>query len=178
MKSRNKTPYKVGLWAFVSNMLFMAQSKIAYASTFKFSFDSNGMIKITGSSKESSITAWQEFLSKYRNLVILLAAIAALTMVVLFIIGFIRLGASAGNPNARSEAIKGIIVTGIATALLGSVSLITYLSYSALGPINNSEEKKDSGNHSKVEIQTSEDSYANLVEKEGVLIYEKLSSAT
>ena len=50
--------------------------------------------------------------------------VATLTFVVLFIINFVKLGAAADNPNQRSEALKGLLHTGIALALLGGVTII------------------------------------------------------
>lgn len=41
------------------------------------------------------------------------------------------MGATAGNPMERQKCITGLIITGIATALLGSTALFVGLFYSA-----------------------------------------------
>lgn len=69
---------------------------------------------------------------KYRTFIVGLAGVAAVTMVALFIVQFIKLGQSAGNPQARSQALAGVLWTGVAAAGLGSVSLITALFYKAI----------------------------------------------
>jgi hypothetical protein len=53
-------------------------------------------------------------------------------MIVLFIVQFMKLGASAGNPQARSQALTGVLWTGIAAALLGSVTIIVGFFYNAI----------------------------------------------
>lgn len=50
--------------------------------------------------------------------------VATLTFVILFIINFVKLGAAADNPSQRSEALKGLLHTGIALALLGGITII------------------------------------------------------
>ena len=49
--------------------------------------------------------------------------VCSLTMVVLFIINFVKLGTAAGNPQERAQATKNLLYLGIATALLGAVTL-------------------------------------------------------
>lgn len=53
-------------------------------------------------------------------------------MLLLFIFKFTKLGIYADNPQKRAEIVKGLWVTGIATALLSSVSLFTYIFYTML----------------------------------------------
>ena len=53
-------------------------------------------------------------------------------MVVFFIINFMKLGSSAGNPQARSQALTGVLWTGLAAAGLGAVSIIAGFFYNAL----------------------------------------------
>lgn len=96
---------------------------------FDVEYGPDGMIV---SGQDSSDSAWQTLLSKYKNFITGIAAVGAVTMVVLFIIQFMKLGASAGNPQARSHAITGIIVTGIAAAGLGAAALITGIFYKAI----------------------------------------------
>ena len=46
-----------------------------------------------------------------------------------FVLQFIRLGASAGNPMEREKVLKGIIWTGIGTAGCGAATLIFSLAF-------------------------------------------------
>jgi hypothetical protein len=75
---------------------------------------------------------WTTVLEKYRGFIVGVSGIGAITMVVLFIMQFLKLGASAGNPQARSQALSGVLWTGIAAAGLGSVSLVVGLFYHGL----------------------------------------------
>ena len=53
-------------------------------------------------------------------------------MIGIFIVNFIKLANSKGNPQARSKAVGALIFTGIATAMLGSIVTITKLFYNFL----------------------------------------------
>lgn len=86
-----------------------------------------------GFTSGGSASAWEDFIGKYRNFITGIAGIGAVTMVVLFIIQFIKLGASAGNPQARSQALVGVLWTGIAAAGLGAVTIIVGFFYNAVG---------------------------------------------
>lgn len=92
----------------------------------------DGLVKLTKDKNVDNVAAWKVFIIKYRKFVVGIAGFAAVTMVFLFIKNFLKLGAVANNPQARSEALKGLLVTGIATALLGSVATITALFYNTL----------------------------------------------
>lgn len=76
--------------------------------------------------------AWQTLLTKYKGFITGVAAVAAVTMLILFIIQFMKLGASAGNPSARAQAIVGVLWTGIATAGLGAAAIITAIFYNSI----------------------------------------------
>lgn len=76
--------------------------------------------------------AWGTLITKYKGFITGIAAVGAVTMVVLFIMQFLKLGASAGNPQARSQALVGVLWTGIAAAGLGAVALITGIFYNAV----------------------------------------------
>mgnify|MGYP001164619204 FL=1 len=73
---------------------------------------------------QDSNSAWNNFLGKYRNFIVGVAGVGSITMVILFIKQFIKLGASSDNPVERSRALQGILWTGIATAGLGAVAII------------------------------------------------------
>ena len=97
-------------------------------------FDSEGNLTVSGGGFDDagSSKAWEDFIKKYRNFITGIAGIGAVTMVVLFIVQFMKLGASAGNPQARSQALVGVLWTGIAAAGLGAVTLIVGFFYNAV----------------------------------------------
>lgn len=76
--------------------------------------------------------AWQTFIDKYRFWISGFSGIAAVTMILFFIINFMKLGASSGNPQGRSNAIQGLVWTGLAAAGLGGVSIVVAFFYNAL----------------------------------------------
>lgn len=71
-------------------------------------------------------------LDEYRGIVTFISAVGMLSMIMFFIFNFIELGNSKGNPQARQKAINGLIASGLATAGLGSVYLITQLFYNMI----------------------------------------------
>ena len=73
-----------------------------------------------------------KILTEYRGVVVFISGIARISMIMFFIFNFIELGNSKGNPQARQKAINGLIISGIATAGLGSVTLITQLFYNMI----------------------------------------------
>lgn len=87
-------------------------------------------LNITGQANANA--AWKTLIDKYKGFITGIAAVGAVTMVVLFIMQFLKLGASAGNPSARSQALTGVLWTGIAAAGLGAVALITGIFYKAI----------------------------------------------
>lgn len=96
--------------------------------------DTNGNVKIEGGgfNKQSDGTAWTNFFKKYRTIISGVSGIAAITFIAFFIFYFMKLGATAGNPQARSQTLLGLLWTGIAAAGLGSVSIVVGFFYNAL----------------------------------------------
>lgn len=75
------------------------------------------------SDKNNQASAWTKIFTKYKGVIMGISGIATLTMVVLFILNFMKLGQSAGNPQARSQALTGLLWTGIAAAGAGGVTV-------------------------------------------------------
>lgn len=98
-------------------------------------FDSKGNMTVSGDgfTQSGGKSAWESLIEKYRGFIIGISGIAAITMVVIFIFQFLKLGASAGNPQARSQALVGVLWSGIAAAGLGAVTLIVGLFYRSIG---------------------------------------------
>ena len=67
--------------------------------------------------------AWTTIFTKYKGVIMGVSGIATLTMVVLFILNFMKLGQAAGNPQARSQALTGLLWTGLAAAGAGGVTV-------------------------------------------------------
>ncbi len=75
---------------------------------------------------------WNRIFTEYKGIIVGITGIGTLTMVCLFIFNFMKLGQSAGNPQARSQALTGLLWTGIAAAGLGGVTLFVGFSTSLL----------------------------------------------
>lgn len=72
-------------------------------------------------------------LIEYRNIINGVLGCATMLMILMFILNFMKLGtAAADNPQARKKVMGSLMATGLATAGLGSVSLVVGLFYSFL----------------------------------------------
>lgn len=85
----------------------------------------DGTVTIKNKAFSSTENPWVNVITKYRSFIVGISGIGAVTMVLCFIVCFIKLGSSTGNPQARQSAITGILWTGIAAAGLGAVAIIT-----------------------------------------------------
>lgn len=85
-----------------------------------------------GMQHETGADAWNGFIAKYKNFIVGISAIGAVTMILFFIMQLLKLGGTAGNPQARSQVLTGLIWSGVAAAALGSVSIIVGFFYNAL----------------------------------------------
>jgi hypothetical protein len=91
----------------------------------------DGKLVIDGISSDDQ-SSWNQLFSRFKGIIVALTGVGTLVMIVLFIIQFMKLGASAGNPQARSQALTGVLWTGVAAALLGSVTIIVGFFYNAI----------------------------------------------
>ena len=91
----------------------------------------NGKLEIDGISNDDT-SAWNSLFGRIKGIIVGLTGVGTLAMIVLFIIQFMKLGSSAGNPQARSQALTGVLWTGVAAALLGSVTIIVGFFYNAI----------------------------------------------
>lgn len=91
----------------------------------------DGSISISGVSDSDSTSTWNRIFNEYKVVIIGISGIATLTFLVFFIINILKLGASGDNPNARKSATIALIVTFIACALCGSVTLFVGLAWNA-----------------------------------------------
>ena len=97
------------------NLSNSAKSKSPWATINQLGADGKPISKQT--------QAWNKIFTQYRGVIMGVSGIATLTMVVLFIINFMKLGASAGNPQAKHQATMGLLWTGIAAAGAGGVTI-------------------------------------------------------
>lgn len=98
---------------------------------FNVNMGQDGQLNVMGIGTGDS-NQWNNLFGKYRTVVVGISGVGAITMIVFFIINFMKLGSSAGNPQARSQALTGVLWTGLAAAGLGAVSIIAGFFYNAL----------------------------------------------
>lgn len=92
----------------------------------------DGTLKVDTGSSETGQEGWTTILTQYRSVIVGVSGVCALTFLLLFILNFTKLGQSAGNPQMRSQALLGLIWTGIACAGCGSVALFVGFFYNLL----------------------------------------------
>lgn len=68
--------------------------------------------------------AWNIVFDRLQKLIIGITGIATFACVLGFVMQFIRLGVSAGNPAERERVIKGILWTGIGTVGCGAITFV------------------------------------------------------
>lgn len=85
----------------------------------------NGRVTIGGMGGISNqFDAFARIIPKYKNIMVFAGGILTVTMVGVFVYQFTKLGAVATNPRERQEVIKGLTVSGISAALLGSTTFV------------------------------------------------------
>lgn len=100
----------------------------------KVTIDKEGKLNFSGGGMtyEDSGSAWGSFIAKYQGFIVGISGVGAVTMILFFIMQLLKLGGTAGNPQARSQVLTGLIWSGVAAAALGSVSVIVGFFYGAL----------------------------------------------
>lgn len=73
-----------------------------------------------------------DFLSEYQTVVRIFYIFAVVTVFIIMIINVTKLAQAGDNPQKRSEAIHGILITGICIAILGSIGFVYVLLISFL----------------------------------------------
>lgn len=76
--------------------------------------------------------AFSKIINKYKTVITFVSAVGAVTMIAIFILNFMKLGTTSGNPTERSKCIGALIWSGLAAAGLGSVALVVGIFYGAL----------------------------------------------
>mgnify|MGYP001024512301 FL=1 len=94
--------------------------------------DETGRLNLGGMGDQNQANAWNNLFARYKAFIVGISGIGAITMIVLFIVNFLKLGTSAGNPQARSQALSGVLWTGLAAAGLGAATIIVGFFYNAI----------------------------------------------
>ena len=102
-----------------------------FSGDLRFNDDGDIIIGTEQDESKTLVDTLNDILRRYNNFIVGISGIGALTMLVNFIIQFIKLG-GCSNPGRRSEIITGLITSAVATAGLGSVAFIVGFFYSSL----------------------------------------------
>lgn len=94
--------------------------------------DKGELTGLNSNNEKGVQSTFSTIFQKYRLVIAGVSGVVALSMLLFFIVQAFRLGNSAHNPSERQKAMTGLIWTGIATALLGSISLFVGLFYNML----------------------------------------------
>lgn len=82
-----------------------------------------GRVVVTGVDGDD-VSAWNLVYSKYKRVIVGISGLGAITCVLAFVLFFIKMGSTAGNPSERSRVLTMLLFTGAGAAGLGAVSLI------------------------------------------------------
>ena len=82
-----------------------------------------GRVVVTGVDGDDQ-SAWNLIYSKYKNVIVGIAGLGTITCILAFVIFFIKMGASSGNPSERSKCLTMLLFTGAGAAGLGAVTLV------------------------------------------------------
>lgn len=107
--------------------MFIITPLHAEATEAKVEIVGNKVVLNTGFNDQNE--AFHHVIERYKVIIVFFAAMATITMVGIFIFNFMKLASSASNPMERQKCITGLIISGIATGLLGSVGLFVGLFY-------------------------------------------------
>lgn len=126
-------PVLLGLFMFslVDTTIFTQNEYEVHASIPTIKVE-GGEVNIDQIKPKGANEFFNTSLEQYRKVIVFISGIGTLSMILFFILNFINLGKSRGNPQERQKAVTGLIIAGIATAGLGSVTLITSLFYNML----------------------------------------------
>lgn len=98
-------------------------------TTSGISFDKDSGTTNSFKKATDEVGAINNLLNEYRIMISFGSGIAVLTLMAIFIVNLMKLGNSRGNPKERQKVVVGMIFTAIATALAGSITLMTSLFY-------------------------------------------------
>lgn len=122
------------LLLFIMVMAFVSTTfaPVAHAGIESITLDAGADKGYVKASNTAADFNWSKLLEKYKSVITGIAGVAALTFLIFFIMNFAKLGASAGNPQQRSQSLMGIVWCGIACAALGGIAIFFGFFYGAL----------------------------------------------
>lgn len=96
-----------------------------FSATVKIYQDEDGIATVeTGKTTKSSLGGWwTKLLKPYKVATLAVVGIATLTMILVFIKLCLRLASCESHPMLREQTIRGMLMSGIACALLGSLTI-------------------------------------------------------
>lgn len=115
-----------------NQVVYAADKKLGDANELPKFTMKDGKVELGDMQKGNKTDFFNTVFEEYRTTVTFISGVALITMIIFFIMNFIALGKSQGNPQERQKAISGLIMSGIACAGLGSVTLIVSLFYGML----------------------------------------------
>lgn len=119
--------------SFVSNINLSQIKEVSAFTKGDFKIVNGEITQIGDFTKNSKPdTAFTQMIEKYQTIIVWIGSGATLTLMMFFILNITKVAANATNPMARSQAIMAVVWTGIAVALLGSVTIWFGFFYTAL----------------------------------------------
>lgn len=116
---------------FVASFGLQLKADAVFTNDFNVSWENgSSTANITGTNNMDG--SFSRIIDKYKTVITFVSAIGAVTMVAVFILNFMKLGTTSGNPAERSKCIGALIWSGLAAAGLGSVALVVGIFYGAL----------------------------------------------
>lgn len=104
-----------------------AKTAYAYINVDIGSVDEGDSIRDDGDDEKEITEHMNEFLNRYKSIIMGVYGMAVCTVLVIFIMLITKLPASAGNPMDRKKTITQILISGLSFAALGSIGLIATL---------------------------------------------------
>ena len=118
---------------FFASFATQINANALWDSDFDVTWDNSGSnAGATINATNSMDDSFDKIIEKYKTVITFVSAIGAVTMVAIFILNFMKLGTTSGNPTERSKCVMALIWSGLAAAGLGSVALIVGIFYGML----------------------------------------------
>lgn len=116
---------------FVATFMTQINANALWNEDFNVKWDNTtNAVSITAT--EDMNDSFDKIITKYKTVITFVSAVGAVTMVAIFILNFMKLGTTSGNPTERSKCVMALIWSGLAAAGLGSVALIVGIFYGML----------------------------------------------
>jgi hypothetical protein len=126
---------KIALLLVVAIVLALSLSVVGSIQAHAVTW--NGDLQVSNNGSVTSVAnntdeTFGKIMDKYKGVITFVGGIATVTMVAIFILNFMKLGSTSTNPTERQKVLTGLVWSGVAAALLGSVTLIVGVFYGML----------------------------------------------